>query len=435
MTYNEFKDKLFALAKQKGFDAQVELIESSEFSLRYANDDIDQYTDASKFSVAVKILKNGKIGRVRIEKYDEPEKIFEEAYENWKVTDSEDEEFFYDGSGEYLNMQLYDGTFDKTSVTKKIEFVKKMYESAKKDERIVMVPYAMYENVTIEKKLANTLGLDVSTKSDGGYAFAMAVSKDETTHSGFWVEVAKKFEDLDPEGIGKIARENAISLLNARSVKSGKYKVLFKNTAFEDLLGLLVSMISAENVQKNMSPLKGKVNEKIGSSILNIKDVPYYPGSISSRPFDDEGVPTTETPIFENGVLKSYLYDLKTAKKDGTRSTGNSVGGAIRPINLVVEKGELSFDELVKKMDDGLVIVGVDGMHSGANPISGNFSLGARGFRVKDGKIEHAVEQITVSGNFLKVLENVEAVGSDIKIFQGIVTPSVLISEIDVAGE
>lgn len=435
MTYNEFKEKLFSIAKEKGFEAQIDLSESSEFSLRYANDDIDQYTDASKFSVSIKILKDGKIGRVYTEQLENPEKLFEEALKNWELTDSEDEEFFYDGTGKYIEMDLYSGSFEKTSVSEKIEFVKKLYNSAKCDDRIVMVPYAMYNNFKVSKKISNTLGLDVSTTADGGYSYAMAVSKDESTHSGLWMEVGTKFSDLDPEKIGKTACQNALSLLGAKSVKSGKYRVIIKNTAFEDMLSLLISMISAENVQKNMSPLKGKQNQKIASTILNIKDVPYYKNSISNRPFDDEGVPTKETPIIENGILKSFLYDLKTAKKDNTESTGNSLGGSIRPIDLLVESGEYDFESLLKKLDDGIVIIGVDGMHSGANPISGNFSLGARGFRVINGEISHPIEQITISGNFLQLLEKVEAVGNDLKIFYGIITPSILISELDIAGE
>lgn len=435
MTYNEFKEKLFSIAKEKGFEAQIDLSESSEFSLRYANDDIDQYTDASKFSVSIKILKDGKIGRVYTEQLENPEKLFEEALKNWELTDSEDEEFFYDGTGKYIEMDLYNGSFEKTSVSEKIEFVKKLYNSAKCDDRIVMVPYAMYNNFKVSKKISNTLGLDVSTTADGGYSYAMAVSKDESTHSGLWMEVGTKFSDLDPEKIGKTACQNALSLLGAKSVKSGKYRVIIKNTAFEDMLSLLISMISAENVQKNMSPLKGKQNQKIASTILNIKDVPYYKNSISNRPFDDEGVPTKETPIIENGILKSFLYDLKTAKKDNTEPTGNSLGGSIRPINLLVESGEYDFENLLKKLDDGIVIIGVDGMHSGANPISGNFSLGARGFRIINGEISHPIEQITISGNFLQLLEKVEAVGNDSKIFYGIITPSILISELDIAGE
>ncbi|MBO8160820.1 MAG: TldD/PmbA family protein [Thermosipho sp. (in: Bacteria)] len=435
MTFNEFKEKIFILAKKEGFEAQIEFNGQQEFSIRYANNDIDQYTDASKFSVSLKILKNGKIGNAFTESFDNPEELFNEAVTSWKIIDSEEENFFYDGKEEYPKMRTYFGEFEKVPVKEKIDFVRKLYLSSKCNEKIVMVPYAMFKNFVIEKKMANTLGLNIEAKFDGAFSFAMAISQDTSNHSGFWFELGKKVEDLNPEAIGKKVCEEALSLLGAKSVKSGKYRVILRHTAFEDMLSLLRSMISAENVQKNMSPLKGKINKKIGSDILNILDVPYHPLSITNRPFDDEGVPTKEKFIIKDGILTTYLHNLKTAKKDNVEPTGNAIGASISPINLFIKPGNLTFNELVNKLDEGLIITSVDGMHSGANPISGNFSLGARGYRVKNGKIIGAVEQITISGNFLELLEKIEAIGNDLKASEGILTPSVLVKELDIAGE
>jgi len=435
MTFNEFKEKIFSLAKKDGFEAQVEFSEESEFSIRYANDDIDQYTDASKFSVIVKVLKDGKIGNSFTETLENPEETYNEAVSSWKIVDSNEENFFYDGKGKYLNMETYYGEFEKVPVKEKINFVKELYQSAKCNEKIVMVPYALFQNFVINKKLSNTLGLDLEFKSDGAYSFAMAISQDTSNHSGVWLKVGKKPKDLDSKEIGQKVCDEALSLLGAQTVNSGKYRVILRNTAFDDMLGLLRSMISAENVQKNMSPLKGKLNEKVGSDVLNILDVPYHSLSISNRPFDDEGVPTREKSIIENGILKTYLHNLKTAKKDNVEPTGNAIRSEISPINLFVKPGELSFKELVEKLENGLIIIGVDGMHSGANPISGNFSLGARGYKVENGQIVGAVEQITISGNFLELLKNIEDVGNDLFVTFGTLTPSVLVKELDVAGK
>ncbi|SHH36702.1 TldD/PmbA family protein [Thermosipho atlanticus] len=436
MTYNEFKEKIFTLSKKEGFEAQIEFNDEREFSIRYANDDIDQYTDASKFFVVLKVLKNGKIGKSTTETLENPEETFYEAVSNWKIIDSEDENFFYDGKGNYLKIQTYSGKFEKLTVKEKIEFVKKLYASAKCDKKIVMVPYALFQHFTFTKKLSNTLGLDLETKSDGAYSFAMAISQDSSNHSGFWMKVGKNPEDLDPEEIGKKACNEALSLLGAKTVKSGKYRVIIRNTAFDSMLGLFKSMISAENVQKNMSPLKGKLNKKISNDVLTIIDTPYHPLSITNRSFDDEGVPTKEKAIIENGVLKTFLHNLKTAKKDKVEPTGNAIGRTgIGPINLMVQPGNSSFDDLVKKLDNGLIITSVDGMHSGANPISGDFSLGARGYKVDNGKIIGAVEQITISGNFLELIKKIEDVGNDILVTLGTITPSVLIEEIDIAGK
>ncbi|MDK2886658.1 MAG: PmbA protein [Thermosipho sp. (in: thermotogales)] len=435
MTFNEFKDKIFALAKKDGFEVQIEFNEETEFSIRYANDDIDQYTDASKFSVLVKVLKDGKIGSSSTETLENPEETYNEAVSSWKIIDSEEENFFFDGKGTYQSMETYVGEFEKVPVKEKIDFVKQLYQSAKCDEKIAMVPYALFQNFVIYKKLSNTLGLDLEFKSDGAYSFAMAISQDTSNHSGVWLKVGKKPNELDPKEIGKKACEEALSLLGAQTVESGKYRVILRNTAFDDMLGLFRSMISAENVQKNMSPLKEKLNQKIGSDVLNILDLPYHPLSISNRPFDDEGVPTKEKAIIENGVLKTFLHNLKTARKDRVEPTGNAVRSGISPINLYIKPGELSFNELLKKLGNGLVIIGVDGMHSGANPISGNFSLGARGYKVENGKIVGAVEQITISGNFLELLQNIESVGNDLLVTFGTITPSVLVKELDIAGK
>jgi PmbA protein len=169
--------------------------------------------------------------------------------------------------------------------------------------------------------------------------------------------------------------------------------------------------------------------------VLKIKDVPYYEGSLSNASFDSEGVPTKEKTIIENGEFKTFLYNLKTAKKEGKESTGNASGRGIAPINLLVESGEKSFDELLKELNNGIIITSLEGLHSGANPISGEFSLGAQGLKVENGEIVSGVEQITISGNFLEMMKKVEQVGNDMWIsFGGTITPSVIISEIDIAG-
>ena len=131
------------------------------------------------------------------------------------------------------------------------------------------------------------------------------------------------------------------------------------------------------------------------------------------------------------------MHNLKTANKDGVKPTGNAMGNSIAPINLYVEPGTKSFDELLTALGDGILIIQVDGMHAGANPISGNFSLGAKGFKVENGKIVRGVEEITISGNFLEMMKDIEEIGSDLRAFIGLggyVVPSVIVSEIDVAG-
>lgn len=438
MNFEEFKDKVLAYAKKKGLEAELNYEMEYEFSIMLSNGELDQYSDAGSRSVMLKVLKNGKLGVSSTEVFEEPEKLVEEAEENMKLIDSDEEELLYDGKGDYppyQSMETYFGKFEELSVRDKMDFVFSVHKHAKEDKRIIMVPRAVFAHFVRESRIINTFGLELFYKGDGGYSYAMALAADTSPRAGFYFDISTVPEGLNSELIGKKAAEEAIMKIGSKSLKSGKYRVILRNDVVSEIFGMLAGMVSAERAQKNLTPLKNKLGEKIGSDVLNILDLPYFPGSIFNRPFDSEGVPTQEKKIFENGVFKTFLYNLKTAKKENKKSTGNARGlSEIAPVNFVIEKGNYEYSQLLKKLDNGVVITDVEGMHSGSNPISGNFSLGARGYRVENGEISGGVEQITISGNILEVLKNVEAVGSDIKIFLSCISPSLLIKEVDIAG-
>ncbi len=434
MTFQDFKDKIFALAKREGVETQISSVKEKEFSLRFHNDQLDQYTDADKITVTVTVLKGGKKGSVVTEKLDDPEKVFYDALENISLVDSTDIEYFYDGKGEHKQFQTYYGKFEALEVTEKFNRAKLVYEETKKDPRIVMVPMIVYQDTVYELSIANTLGLNVSSKSDGGGMYAMALAADKSPRSGFGLQFGNVPEDVDPVKVGEEAREEALRLIGSVSIKSGKYRAILRNDAFSTLLSMFVPMINADNAYKNLSPLKGKLNEKIASDCVTFIDTPYYYGSLNNRPFDSEGVPTREKAIIENGVFKTFLHNLKTARRENVEPTGNASGSGIAPINLMVKPGEKSFEEICKELEDGIIIIDLEGIHAGANSISGDFSLGAKGLKVENGKVVHGVEQITISGNFLQLLKNIEMVGNDIRVLFGAITPSVLLKEIDIAG-
>ncbi|MDN5337956.1 MAG: PmbA protein [Thermotogaceae bacterium] len=438
MNFEEFKDKVLAYAKKKGLEAELNYEMEYEFSIMLSNGELDQYSDAGSRSVMLKVLKNGKLGVSSTEIFEEPERLVEEAEENMKLVDSEEEELLYDGKGDYPSypsMKTYFGEFEKLSVKDKMDFAFNIHKHAKEDKRIIMVPRAVFAHFVRESRIINTLGLELFYKGDGGYAYAMTLAADNSPRAGLYFDVSTVPEGLNSELIGKKAAEEAIMKIGSKSLKSGKYRVILRNDVVSEIFGMLAGMVSAERAQKNLTPLKNKLGEKVGSDILNILDLPYFPGSIFNRPFDSEGVPTQEKKVFENGVFKTFLHNLKTAKKENRKSTGNARGlSEIAPVNFVIEKGNYDYNQLIKELDSGIVITDVEGMHSGSNPISGNFSLGARGYRVENGEIVGGVEQITISGNILEILKNVEAVGSDIKVFLSCISPSLLIKEIDVAG-
>ena len=184
------------------------------------------------------------------------------------------------------------------------------------------------------------------------------------------------------------------------------------------------------------------MGEKIACEKFTLIDDPHLENGEGSCSFDSEGVPTKYKELISKGILKTYLYNLKTAKKDGVQSTGNAAKGGykgtigISPFNLYVKKGEVSFDELLKKMDRGVIITDFAGLHSGLNSVSGDFSLAAEGFIVENGKKGKAFNQITVAGNFFELLLNIEEIGEDMKFsLSGTGSPSVLVKNLHFSAD
>ena len=191
-----------------------------------------------------------------------------------------------------------------------------------------------------------------------------------------------------------------------------------RNNLLTDIMGVF----SAKNAQQGLSLLTGKEGEKIASDIVTLTDDPFLPGHQAA--FDGEGVATARKNVIENGVFKTLLYNLQTAKKAGRETTGNASRASyyapvdIAPFNFYVQPGSATAEEIWKTAASegtALLITELAGLHAGLNPITGDFSLMAGGYRLEDGKKTSWVNGITVSGNFYELLKKISAVGSDLK--------------------
>ena len=228
-------------------------------------------------------------------------------------------------------------------------------------------------------------------------------------------------------------------MLGAETIESKTYPCIIENEAMGDLLGGFASMFTGEAALKRLTSLIGKEGQKIMQDNVSIIDDPLIPDSPNSQPFDDEGVACYKKAVVENGVFKTFLHNLKTAKAFKTTSTGNGVkSGAIgtRGINFYIEPGQKTKEELIASIDEGLLITSLSGLHAGLNPISGDFSAQSSGFYIKNGKIERPVTLIVVSGNFLKMMNQIDEIGSDLYLsYNGIGAPSIKFNGLPVSGK
>jgi PmbA protein len=218
--------------------------------------------------------------------------------------------------------------------------------------------------------------------------------------------------------------------------------VLLDPWAAASFLGVLASGLSAEEVQKGRSLLAGMVGERVASEAVTLVDDGRLPQGPASAPFDDEGVPTSRTPLIDRGVLRGFLHNTVTARRDGagTSSSGNASRPSYRGVpgvsttNLLVEPGPEPPEALLVSAGRAVYVQEVKGVHSGANPVSGEFSVGAAGLRVEDGALGEPLREMTIASTLPEVLRGVTAVGSDVRFLFGVGTPTILVGEMTVAG-
>jgi len=443
-------DKIFQKGREKGLnDMEVYYSAGSSLTLKVFQKELETYNLSESEGLSLRGVYKGKMGYSYTEKVDETsiDQLVRDVLENAVIIDSDDEEFIFEGSKEYIKVDSFNPALSNVSEEKKIEFVKSLEEEAfKLDKRIESVEVCVYGDGYGEIIMSNTKGLFLQDKSNIAYTYIVVVAKEgEDIKTGMAYRTGNDFNKFNARDIAKEAVDEALALLGAKSVKSGDYNVIIRNSAAADLLEAFTGIFSAEAVQKNLSLLKGKLNEKIASDKFTLIDDPYMESGLASKSFDGEGVACKYKKVVDKGVLKTYFHNLKTAKKDGVETTGNASKGSyksslgISPSNFYVEKGERELNEMIADINKGILITELQGLHSGLNTVSGDFSLAALGFLIENGKISRPVEQITVAGNYFEMLKNIEETGSDLKFgLPGgsyIGSPSLKIKKLSIAGE
>lgn len=443
-------NRIFEEGKKKGLkDMEVYIQGSNTFNLRVFKGEIDNYSISKEEGLSFRCLYNGKMGYSYTERIDETSinMLINEAVENAKVIDSEDIEEIFAGSNPYREVNSFNEELEKVSIEKEIEFTKLLEKEALEiDSRVVSVPYCMFNKKSTYTMLVNTKGLDLENKSNIAYAYVnvMVKENDDVKTSSKYV-ISNDFSEFDYKALAKQAVDEAISMLGAESIKSDAYSIILRNDVAADILQAFVPIFSAENVQKDLSLLKGKLNKKVANEIITIVDDPFMKGGIASCSFDSEGVATKYKKVIDKGVLTTYLHNTKTARKDGVESTGNGFKSSfkspvsISPTNMYIENGDKSLDEMIKSIKKGILITNVEGLHSGLNTVSGDFSLASSGYEIVDGRINRPVNQITIAGNFYDLLNNILEVGNDLKFVlpmgNGFIgSPSLKIKELSVSG-
>jgi len=312
------------------------------------------------------------------------------------------------------------------------------------DPRLVAVEAAIYADADEQVAIASSTGVAGEYETSSCYAYLQALAEGEgARESGLGFGLARGPRGLDPEAIGAEGARRAMEMIGAGKPASRSCPVVLDETVAASFVGLIGGGLGARAVQRGRSPLAGRLEEEVASEAFALHDDGRAPEGPDSAPFDAEGVPRRRTALIEGGRLRAYLYDAYTANREGGASTGNAARQGYRSLpsvsasNLIVAPGDRSLEQLLAAAGDGVYVTDVAGLHSGVNPVTGVFSVGASGRMIRDGALAEPVREFTIAGELVAMLGAVSAAGAESRWvpFGGSVsTPPLLIAEMAISG-
>jgi PmbA protein len=313
-----------------------------------------------------------------------------------------------------------------------------------RDPRVTKVDLSQVGDEVSRVAVASTMGVDLAYERTDAWVVAVTLAVEgDDTQTGFSFTIARGLDQLAWEPIADEAVDRAVQMLGAAKPETAKVPVILDPFAASNFLGVLAGALNADNVLKGRSLFADMVGQEVGAPAFTLLDDGRRADGPGACPFDGEGVPSGRTELFTGGVLNGFLHSTYTARRagNGQRSTGNAKRGGYKGApgvgtsNFFVEAGDRSFDALLAEAGGGVLIMDVSGVHSGANPISGEFSVGATGRRIgADGSLGEPLREMTIASTLPEMLQGVRAVGNDLRFFSSVGTPSILIGEMTLAG-
>jgi PmbA protein len=327
---------------------------------------------------------------------------------------------------------------------RKIDLALAIEQAARSREGVSQVEETMYADASGRVALANSRGFSAGYESTIAYAWASAFAGEGSDlMTGLGVGMGRDPGAIDAEAVGAEAAERALSLVGARQAESRRCPVVLDPFVAASFAGFIGGMLSADAVQRGRSLFADREGEEIAGTEFVLVDDGVHPDGPSTAPFDGEGSAHRRTPLIEGGKLLTFLFDARTARRGGRETTGNAGRGSYRTppsvstTNLILEAGDATLDELVSRAGDGLYVASVAGLHSGVNPVSGTFSVGATGRLIENGELGRPVREITIASDLVSMLKSVQAVGGPgrwVPFGGSVRSAPVLIAEMQVSG-
>ena len=429
----------------KGFEWELFLLRRRNLKISTENGNFEKITTAEDYALAIRLLKDQKMGFAYTTCV-EPSAVKNLVQQLKEITENlkpDGGNLFQNTLQETKAKAPFDREGADLTVDEKIEMVTTFERNLMKlHPYIVGTRETSLSETLYGVEFSNSFGVEFSYEGSIYWLITSVLAQspkgDRTVNWGYKASPylrGLKWNDLARELVQK-----AVDTLDPQPLESKAMPVIFHRSAFAQLLEEFAPLFSGESAVKGKTPLLGRENSEIATEGFTLIDDGTLEGGISTHPYDDEGVPQRRTVLVENGIFKGFYHSLSTAVKMGCQPTGNGFRASVASppaadiSNLYLQPGEADFKELLRMEEEVLVVYELMGLHT-ADSVSGDFSLGVSGAIYRRGQRVSAVRGVTVAGNFLNLIKDISAIGSDLEFYSNVGSPSVLVKNITVGGK
>jgi PmbA protein len=415
-------------AARDGEDVEVVVTWSQDTEVRAYDGEIESFTSASSAGVGVRVVNGGRVGFAWAGTLEEPAVLdaLASARDNASFATIDPHAGLARPDGvTAVDLDLFDEALASTSTETKLALALELESAIRAaDPRIVGVESADYGDQLAITAVVSTAGIRVvSAETSCALSTYVLASDGEEVTTGFGFSVGRRPDQLDLPRCVEEAVARAVRMLGARPAPTERVTVVLDPWVTAQFLGVVAETFSAEEVLKGRSPFAERVGESVASPLVTLVDDPTDPRSWGATSFDGEGLATRPTRLIDEGVARGFLHDSYTGRALGAASTGSAVRYGYRSTPspgaqaVTLVPGTLTAEQIWAQVSDGILIQEVSGLHSGVNPVSGDFSTGVEGVRLRAGEPAEPVREVTIASTLQRMLANVCAVGSDLEFF------------------
>jgi PmbA protein len=418
-------------AAKSGEQLEVYVSRGVETDVRAYEGEVESLSSAASAGVGIRVVIGGRQGFAYAGTLDESvvRQTLAEARDNATFATA-DEHVGLAGPDGVLpaSLDLWDEEVVRTPSAAKVELALELERRARgADARVRQVAFADYGDMAAEAAVASSTGITATARRTvSSVAVETIVGADTDSQTGVGFSAARGPGDLDLDKAVADAVERSTRMLGATKARSGRCVVILDPRVTSTLLAVVSSALSGEAVTKGRSFFADRIGEEVAVSSLALVDDPTDPRSFGASTHDAEGLACRRNVLIENGVLRGFVFDTTSGRRAGVASTASAVRGgyATTPVAgcraLLLAPGTLGADDILSEVGEALFVQSITGVHSGVNPVSGDFSVGAEGLMVRGGALAEPVREVTIASTLQRMLQAVLHIGADVEWLPGV---------------